>query len=213
MSLMMMGKKCGMTRFFNEKGNLVVCTVISLEPNIVAQVKRKTGVDGYEAVQLAAGKLKPSRAKNVSKALRGHFAKASVEPRESLLETRVENAEQYSVGQEVGVSVFADCAYVDIYARSKGKGYQGVMKRHGFAGGPASHGSGFHRHAGSTGMRTSPGRCLPGVKKAGRMGGEKVTVQNLKVIKIDETKQVMLVAGAVPGAKGARVVITKAKKK
>ena len=113
----------------------------------------------------------------------------------------------------MSVGYFADVAYVDVQGISKGKGYQGVMKRHNFAGGPASHGSGFHRHGGSTGMRSSPGRCLPGQKKSGRMGGDTVTQQNLRVVKIDEEKQVIVVEGAIPGARNGLVYITKADKK
>ncbi len=196
-----MGKKRGMTRLFDENGNHVVCTVISAEPNIITQVKRKES-DGYEAVQLSAFKVKSSKARNVSKPLQGHFKKAGVEPRTTIAESRVESTEAFQVGQEVGVGYFADADYVDVSGISKGKGYQGVIKRHHFAGGPASHGSGFHRHGGSTGMRTSPGRCLPGQKKAGRMGSDKVTLQNLRVVRIDEEKQVIIVEGAIPGARG-----------
>jgi len=212
MTLKLMGKKRGMTRVFDESGNHVVCTVISAEPNIITQIKREEN-DGYEAVQLSAFKVKPSKVRNVSKPLKGHFAKAGVEARAMSAETRVESAEAFKVGDEVSVSQFADVQYVDVTGVSKGKGYQGVIKRHHFAGGPASHGSGFHRHGGSTGMRTSPGRCLPGQKKAGRMGGEKVTLQNLRIVRIDEGKQVILVEGAIPGARGGTVFITKSKKK
>lgn len=212
MTLKFMGKKMGMTRLFDENGNHVVCTVISAEANIISQVKRKEN-DGYEAVQLSAIKVKQPKVKNVSKALRGHFAKANVEPRAAIAESRLESAEQYQVGQEIGVNVFAEGEFVDIQGISKGKGYQGVIKRHHFAGGPASHGSGFHRHGGSTGMRTSPGRCLPGQKKAGRMGAETVTIQNLKVVKADEERQVLIIEGAIPGARGGLVYVTKAQKK
>lgn len=212
MTLKLMGKKRGMTRIFDEKGNHVVCTVISAEPNIISQIKKKES-DGYEAVQLAAFKVKPSKARNVSKPLQGHFKKAGIEARAHSVESRVESTEAFQVGQEVGVGYFSDVVFVDIAGVSKGKGYQGVIKRHHFAGGPASHGSGFHRHGGSTGMRSSPGRCLPGQKKAGRMGGEAVTQQNLRIVKIDEEKQVILVEGAIPGARGGLVYITKAEKK
>jgi len=210
MTLRMMGKKKGMTRLFDKDGNHVVCTVIAAQPNVVVQVKSKE-TDGYEAIQLAAHKAK-SR-KNVSKPRQGHFAKANVEPYLDLVESRVADPTQYQVGQEVNVGYFQDVAHVDVQGVSKGKGYQGVMKRHHFSGGPASHGSGFHRHAGSTGMRSTPGRCLPGVKKAGRMGGEVVTMQNLRVIKVDEAKALIVVEGAVPGPINGLVYLTKAKKK
>lgn len=212
MTLKLMGKKRGMTRLFDENGNHVVCTVISAEPNVITQIKRKE-TDGYEAVQLSAFKAKPSKVKNVSKPLQGHFKKAGVEARTVSSETRVNGIESFQLGQEVSVTHFAGVDFVNVSAVSKGKGYQGVIKRHNFAGGPASHGSGFHRHGGSTGMRTSPGRCLPGQKKAGRMGGETVTQRNLRVVKIDEEKQVIVVEGAVPGARGGLVFITKAAKK
>ncbi len=213
MTLKFLGKKLGMTRIFDEQGNHVVCTVISAEPNVVTQVKRKEGKDGYEAIQLGAFKVKPSKARNVTKPLKGHFAKGSVEPRGVLEEMRLVSAEAYQVGQEIAVDVFADVRFVDVRAVSKGKGYQGVIKRHHFAGGPAAHGSGFHRHGGSTGMRTSPGRCLPGQKKAGRMGADVVTTQNLRVVKVDPEKQVLLVEGSVPGARGSVVCVTHAVKK
>lgn len=212
MTLTLMGKKRGMTRLFDENGNHVVCTVISAEPNVITQIKRKEN-DGYEAIQLSAFKVKPSKAKNVSKPLQGHFKKAGVEAREHSSESRVNGSEAFQIGQEVGVSYFADASFVHVSGVSKGKGYQGVIKRHHFAGGPASHGSGFHRHGGSTGMRTSPGRCLPGQKKAGRMGSDKVTQQNLRVVRIDEEKQVIIVEGAIPGARGGLVYITKSARK
>lgn len=212
MTLKLMGKKRGMTRLFDDNGNHVVCTVISAEPNVVTQIKRKDK-EGYEAVQLSAFKVQPSKAKKVSKPRRGHFAKAGVEPRKHSAESRFDTVEEFQLGQEVGVGYFADIPFVDVQGVSKGKGYQGVIKRHHFAGGPASHGSGFHRHGGSTGMRTSPGRCLPGQKKAGRMGNDTVTLQSLRVVKIDEEKQIIIVEGAIPGARGGLVYITKAKKK
>jgi large subunit ribosomal protein L3 len=208
----LMGIKKGMTRLFNEQGDLVVCTVISAEPHVISQIKRKES-DGYTAIQLATRKVSASKAKNLGKPLKGHYAKAGVEPRRHACETRMDDVEAYQLGAELDVTVFADTPYVDVTAVSKGKGYQGVIKRHHFAGGPAAHGSGFHRHGGSTGMRTSPGRCLPGQKKAGRMGGEQVTLQNLKVVRIDAGKQMLVVAGAVPGSRGSLVTISKAKKR
>lgn len=210
MTLRMIGKKKGMTRLFDKEGNHVVCTVIAAKPNVVVQVKNKEK-DGYQAVQLAAHKA-PSR-KNISKALQGHFAKAGVEPHRNLIESRIEDPAQFQVGQEVSVGYFQDVTHLDVQGVSKGKGYQGVMKRHHFSGGPASHGSGFHRHAGSTGMRSTPGRCLPGVKKAGRMGGDVVTMQNLRIVRVDEEKAMIVVEGAVPGPVNGLVYLTKAKKK
>ncbi len=208
----LMGVKKGMMQLFDEKGNKVVCTVIASEKHIVSQVKSKES-DGYEAVQLSAFKVSAAKAKNVAKPQKGHFKKAGVEPRKKMSECRVEKADAYQIGQEIGVEMFSDVSFVDVIGVSKGKGYQGVIKRHHFAGGPAAHGSGFHRHGGSCGMRSTPGRCLPGQKKAGRMGHERVTVENLRVVKIDPEKQLILVEGAIPGARGGLVYIAQAKKK
>lgn len=212
MSLNLLGKKKGMTRVFDEKGNLIVCTVISAEPNVIVQLKNEEK-DGYSAIQLGGIKVPESKKKNVKKPLVGHFAKAKVEPRRHLLESRVDNLDEYEVGKEIGVDYFADSEFVDVIGTSKGKGFQGVMKRHNFAGGPAAHGSGFHRTAGSTGMRSTPGRCLPGRPMAGQMGNARVTSMNLKVIKVDAEKQLLLVKGAVPGARDSLVHIRKSIKK
>lgn len=216
MTLKLMGKKRGMTQRFDSEGNLVVCTVIHAEPNIITQIKRKES-DGYNALQLGFDKLvvKDQRTiqKRMSKQLIGHFQKANVEPRRYLSESRVEDVDSYSIGQELGVTLFSDVVYVDVSGVSRGKGYQGVIKRHHFSGGPASHGSGFHRHGGSTGMRSTPGRCLPGQKKAGRMGGESVTVQNLRVVGIDESRHLLIVEGAIPGAPGSLVSVKPSMKK
>lgn len=216
MALKLMGKKRGMTQRFDESGNVVVCTVIHAEPNVVTQIKRKES-DGYNALQLGFDKLVTKDARTVqkrmTKQLLGHFQKANVEPCRYLSESRIEDIDSYSIGQELGVSLFAEVVFVDVSGFSKGKGYQGVMKRHNFAGGPAAHGSGFHRHGGSTGMRSTPGRCLPGQKKAGRMGGEKVTVQNLRVVGIDEARNLIIVEGSVPGPRGSLVSLAPSKKK
>lgn len=213
MTLKFQGKKKGMTMRFDAQGNQIVCTVILAKPNVVTQIKSDQGKDGYNAIQLAAYKVKSSKLKNVSKPLQGHFTKAKIEPRSGLKESRVESVEGFQVAQELNVSYFNEISYVDVSGISKGKGHQGVMKRHNFAGGPASHGSGFHRHGGSTGMRSTPGRCLPGQKKSGRMGNEMVTTQNLRVVKVDLEKNVILVEGAVPGPRNGLVYISKAKKK
>lgn len=212
MPLQLMGKKKGMTRIFDEKGESVVCTVIEAQPNIVVQVKNREK-DGYHAVQMGAHKARPSKIKNITKPLKGHFAKANVEPRVDLKESRIEESEEFAVGQEVGVEHFAEIAYVDVIGTTKGKGFQGVIKRHGFAGGPAAHGSGFHRTAGSTGMNTNPGRTLPNKKMAGHMGDVRMTVEGLKVIRVDQGKGIILVKGAVPGCKGGLVYIRKSTKR
>ncbi|MBS0647957.1 MAG: 50S ribosomal protein L3 [Verrucomicrobia bacterium] len=208
----LMGIKQGMMQIFDDQGNRVVCTVILAEPHVISQIKTKEN-DGYTALQLASMKVRPSKAKNVKKPQAGHFKKAGIEPRKNACEIRVDALENYQLGQEMGVEVFNEIEFVDVRGISKGKGHQGVIKRHHFAGGPAAHGSGFHRHGGSCGMRTSPGRCLPGQKKSGRMGGEQVTMENLRVVKIDSEKHVILVEGAIPGSRGGLVYVTPAKKK
>jgi len=212
MTLKLMGIKKGMSRIYDKSGNLVVCTVISAEPNVVSQIKR-VEKDGYNAIQLSAVKVPASKTRGVTKPLQGHFKKAGIEPRKHLVESRIENPDEFQIGQEIGVDYFSENEFVDIAGDSKGKGYQGVIKRHHFAGGPAAHGSGFHRHGGSTGMRTSPGRCLPGQKKAGRMGNDRITLQNLKVVAVDAEKGLIVIQGAIPGARGGLVYIAKAVKK
>ena len=206
-----MGKKKGMTRIFNEKGDSIVCTVIEAEPNVIVQIKNEK--DGYAAIQMGAQKVSASKLRNVTKPLKGHFAKAQVEPRRHLAESPISEGEEYTVGQEIGVEYFSEVPYVDVTGVTKGKGFQGVMKRHGFAGGPAAHGSGFHRTAGSTGMNTNPGRTLPGLKMAGHMGNEQMTVECLKVVKVDQEKKLILVKGAIPGSRGGLVYIRKSTKR
>lgn len=208
----LMGTKQGMMQIFDTQGNRISCTVIHAETHVVSQIKTKEN-DGYAALQLACMKLKAAKARKQAKPQLGHFKKAGIEPRRRMSEVRVDAVDSYQVGQEMGVELFEGISYVDVIGMSKGKGHQGVIKRHHFAGGPAAHGSGFHRHGGSCGMRTSPGRCLPGQKKSGRMGGERVTVESLRVVKVDVEKQVILVEGAIPGARGGCVYILPAKKK
>lgn len=216
MALKLMGKKRGMMQLFDKNGNVVVCTVIQAESNVVTQVKTKE-LDGYTAVQLGfdkvTGKTQQTIENRTGKPQLGHFKKGGVEPRRFLVESRLDSVDGYQVGQEIGVDIFDGIAFVDAAAISKGKGYQGVMKRHNFSGGPASHGSGFHRHAGSTGMRSTPGRGLPGGKKAGQMGNERVTVQNLEVVRVDAQEGLIIVKGQVPGPRNGLVYLTQAKKK
>lgn len=208
----LMGIKQGMMQLFDPQGNRVVCSVIKADKHLISQIKT-VETDGYQALQLASGTLNAAKMRKVARPQQGHFKKAGIEPRRFLTEVCVDDTTPFQVGQEFGVELFQDIAFVDVVGVSKGKGYQGVIKRHHFAGGPAAHGSGFHRHGGSCGMRSTPGRCLPGVKKAGRMGCDQVTVENLRVIKIDPEKQVIVVEGAIPGARGGLVYITSAKKR
>lgn len=211
-----MGKKRGMVQIYDKEGKPVVCTVVQVEPNVVTQLKTREK-DGYEAIQLGFEEVQVkdprTMEKRVTKPLIGHFKKANVQPRRFLYEVRVEESSSYQVGQKLDLSMFEGVSYVDVTGQSKGKGYQGVIKLHNFSGGPAAHGSGFHRHAGSTGMRSSPGRCLPGGPRPSHMGDEKVTVQSLRVVSIDMANNSILVEGAVPGAKNGTVVLNNAAKK
>lgn len=216
MTLKFMGKKKGMTQLFDEKGNVVVCTVIEAEPNVVVQVKTKE-TDGYSAVQLGYDKVRGKKAETilarVGKPLQGHFKKASAEPRRVLKESRVEKTDEYTAGQEITLDTFSEVEFVDVTAYSIGKGFQGVMKLHNFAGGPASHGSGFHRHAGATGMRSTPGRCFKNGPRASHMGDNKITVQNLQVFRVIPEDNLLILKGSVPGSKGSLVCFSPAIKK
>lgn len=210
MSLTFIGQKKGMAQVFDQDGKLVVCTVILAEPNTVVQIKRKES-DGYNAIKLGGLRMTKPQADRAKKPHLGQFAKTQIEPCRVLRESRMENVEQYQVGQQIDAGLFADMKFVDVEGVSKGKGFQGVMKLHGFAGGPAAHGSGFHRHAGSTGMRSTPGRCFPNGKRASRMGGDRQTVQNLRVVAVKGN--LLLVEGAVPGSRSGIVYISQAKKR
>lgn len=209
MSLTLIGRKKGMTQIFDSEGKLVVCTVIEAEPNTVLQVKRKE-TDGYNGVQVGGIPYGKEKIHRIKKPRKGHFDKAKVSPCRVIRESCVEAVENYQVGQVLEASLFADVPYVDIEGTSKGKGYQGVIKLHNMAGGPAAHGSGFHRHMGSTGMRSTPGRCFPGGKRASRMGGDRITVQNLRLIAVKGN--LILVEGAVPGARSSVVFVKKSVK-
>ena len=205
-----------MTQRFDDKGNVIPCTVIQIEPNVITQLKRRDQ-DGYEAIQLAFDRIEtkdPRTAeRRITKPLLGHFKKANVAPHRALFEVKVEDASQFTVGQELGVEQFDGVGFVDVTATSRGKGYQGVMKKYGFAGGPAAHGSGFHRHAGSTGNRSTPGRSFPGSPRPSHMGDETKTVMSLRVVTVDPERRVLIVRGAVPGAIGATVTVATAMKK
>ena len=209
MSVKFIGKKKGMTQLFDDKGNVIACTLILAQPNIVLQKKNKEK-DGYESIQAGAV---PCKKNLTSKPLLGHFEKAKVDPCKYIIESQVEDMGAFEVGQKIEASYFVVGDFVDVSGVSKGKGYQGVMKLHGFAGGPGAHGSGFHRHAGSTGMRTTPGRCFKGGKRASRMGFNRVTVQKLQVVAVDAGKNLIAVKGAIPGSNGSVVIISEASKK
>ncbi|MBG6213143.1 large subunit ribosomal protein L3 [Cryobacterium sp. CAN_C3] len=206
----LLGKKLGMTQVWDVNNKLVPVTVIEIAPNVVTQIRTKA-VDGYNGVQIAAGPIDPRK---VSKPLAGHFDKAGVTPRRHITELRTADAADYNLGQELTVDgVFAAGTKVDVMGTSKGKGFAGVMKRHNFKGVSSSHGSHRnHRKPGSIGASSTPSRVFKGMRMAGRMGGERVTVLNLKVHAIDADKGLMLVKGAVPGARGRLVFVRNAVK-
>ena len=189
--------KVGMTQIFNEDGVLTPVTVLQAGPCVVTQVKTVEN-DGYAAVQVGFGDI---REKLVNKPMKGHFAKAGVAPKRFVREFRLEDAESYAVGQEIKADVFAAGDKVDATAKSKGKGFQGAIKRHGQSRGPMAHGSKYHRHAGSNGSATTPGRVFKGKKMPGHMGAVRITVQNLEVVRVDAEQNLILVKGAVPGPK------------
>ena len=200
------GKKIGMTSLFNEEGKNIPCTVIQAGPCSVLQVRTEE-VDGYSAIQLG---FDDKSEKNVGKALAGHFRKAGSTPKAKLVEFR-NGFENVSLGDEVKVNLFAEGEFVDVTGTSKGKGFQGVVKRHGFGGVmQATHGQHNRLRApGSIGAGSDPSRVFKGMRMAGRMGGKQVTVQNLQVLKVDEEQNLLVVKGAVPGAKNSYVIIRK----
>ena len=204
-----LGTKLGMTQVFDENNRVVPVTVVQAGPNVVTQVCTPE-VDGYSAVQLGFGEIDPRK---VNKPEGGHFAKAGVTPRRHVVELRTEDAAQYTVGQELTAEVFDGVARVDVIGTTKGKGTAGVMKRHGFKGVSASHGSHRnHRKPGSIGGASTPGRVFKGMRMAGRMGGVRQTTQNLTVHAVDAEKGLLLVKGAVPGPRGAVVLVRSAAK-
>jgi len=204
----LIGKKIGMTQIFDEKGNVVPVTVIEAGPCVVAQVKT-VETDGYNAIQLGYGEVKT---KHINKPEAGHFAKSKLENKKHLREFRLEDISNFKVGDEVKADVFAKGEKVDIQGTSKGKGFQGVIKRHGQHRGPMGHGSMYHRRPGSMGATSTPGRVFKGKKLPGHMGSVTVTIQNLDVVAVDMDKNVILVKGSVPGAKGAILKIKSAVK-
>lgn len=203
----LIARKVGMTQVFDESGNLTPVTVISVEPNTVISLKKEEAF-GYNAVVLGFDDLKKS---GITKPYAGQFPE-NIAPKRHVKEFRDFDGD-VAVGDQIGIELFESIRFLDVTATSKGKGFQGVMKRWGFHGGRASHGSKFHREPGSTGQSTSPGKCFKNTKLPGRMGRERVTVQNLRIVKIDPELKVVMVRGGVPGNKDCTLIIKSAVKK
>lgn len=201
----LIGRKCGMTRTFTETGVSIPVTVVMVEPNLITQIKTKD-TDGYDAIQVTTGKRRPSR---VTKPLAGHYAKANVVAGEGLWEFRLEDASSdFELGGALKVDLFESGQMVDVTGVSKGKGFQGVIKRHNFTMGDATHGNSLsHRSPGSIGQRQSPGRVFKGKKMAGQMGNKQRTVQSQQIVKVDVERNLLLIKGTVPGAPGGFVVV------
>ena len=199
MNKAIIGKKVGMTQIFDEKGTVIPVTVIEAGPCVIAQVKNAE-TDGYNAIQLGYGDVKE---KHINKPEQGHFKKANLTFKKHLREFRVDSVEDVKVGDEVKVNVFEAGDKIDVQGTTKGKGFQGVIKRHGQHRGPMGHGSMYHRRPGSMGSTSTPGRVFKGKKLPGHMGVQTVTIQNLDVVRVDLDKNALLVKGSVPGNKGA----------
>lgn len=203
-----LGRKIGMTQVFDAEGRVVPTTVVEAGPMYVVQIKT-TATDGYDAIQVAFGDMKESRATNPKK---GHFAKAGVEVKKHMMEFKVNDISEYSLGQEIKVDIFNDVTKVNVTGTSKGKGTAGPIKRWNQSTGPKTHGSHYHRGPGSIGAASYPGRVIKGMKMAGRMGNSQVTVKNLEVVKVDSERNLLLLKGAVPGPKKGLVIATVSKK-
>jgi len=204
-----LGKKLGMTQIFAEDGAVIPVTVVQAGPCLVVQ--RKTADrDGYEAVQIGLVEDQPPR--RVPRPMQGHFDKAGVAATRRLMEFKVADDDPSQPGEQVKAGVFQENDYVDVVGTSKGKGFQGVIKRHGFGGGRATHGSMFHRAPGSIGQSAFPSRVFPGVRLPGQTGGKRVTVKNLQIVKVDEDKNLIYLRGAVPGARNSYVALREAKR-
>lgn len=202
------GKKLGMTQIFSEDGIAIPVTVIEVEPMTVV-AKKTEEKDGYNAIVVSFGDIKE---KNVNKPQKGIFAKAGVPVKRNLKEIKVDNVGEYEIGKEIDLTVFEDGDAVDVRGVSKGKGFQGNIKRHGQHRGPSSHGSNYHRRPGSMGATSTPGRVFKGKKLPGHMGAVNRAVLNLKIVKVDADKKAILVKGSVPGAKGATLNVKKSVK-
>ncbi len=197
-----LGKKLGMTQLFTEEGKAVPVTVIEAGPCVVVQ-KKTAETDGYNAIQVGFGEI---REKLVNKPTKGHFGKAGIKSLRFVKEFRLENVDDYQIGQQISVDVFAGGESVDVVGTSKGKGFAGGIKRHGFHRGPMAHGSKYHRRPGSLGAK-GPARVFKGRLLPGRMGGERVTVQNLQVVRVDAERNLLIVRGAVPGPKNSLLIV------
>ena len=205
----LIGRKVGMTRVFTEEGVSIPVTVVEVEANRVSQVKTLE-TDGYAAIQVTAGSKKANR---VNKAEAGHFAKAGVEAGRGLWEFRLENGEEFAVGAELTVELFNETKKVDVTGTSKGKGFQGAVKRWNFSTQDMTHGNSLsHRAPGSIGQCQTPGRVFKGKKMAGHMGAERVTTQNLEIVRVDAERNLLLIKGAVPGSTGGNVIVKPAVK-
>jgi large subunit ribosomal protein L3 len=203
----LIGKKIGMTEIFLDDGTVVVSTVVEAGPCFVIQ-KKTEEKDGYESVQIGFEEVKPQR---VTKPMLGHFKKAGVPPLRHLVEFDP-NGEDYNLGDTIDASIFNEGDVVDVVGNSKGKGFSGTMKRHNFAGQPASHGGMAHRRPGGIGQASYPGKVWKGIKMAGQMGNERVTVQGLRVVKVDSEKNIVLIKGSIPGPNGGTVIIKRTTK-
>jgi large subunit ribosomal protein L3 len=203
MARAILGRKLGMTQVWGDGDRLLPVTVIEAGPCVVSQLKTVKR-DGYSAVQLAYGDIKPSK---VNRPMAGHFEKAKVDPKRFMAEVRVDEGEAFKTGDEIKVDIFEPGGTVHVTGTSKGKGFQGVMKRHNYHGGPGGHGSHFHRAPGSIGQCATPSRVFKGMGLPGHMGDETVTVRNLEVVRVDAEQNLLLLKGAVPGGKGSLLMI------
>lgn len=204
----LLGKKLGMTRVFTDDGRWIDVTVLEAGPCTVVQRKTKAS-DGYDAVQIGFGDLKESRC---NKPMTGHFSKAGISPKRTLREMRIAESSELKPGDEIKADIFQTGDRVDVSGTSKGKGFAGVIKRHGFGGGPGGHGSHFHRAPGSIGQSADPAKVYKGKKMPGQMGNKRITVENLEVVTVDTDKNLLLLRGCVPGATGGVVTVRKSLK-
>jgi large subunit ribosomal protein L3 len=202
-----LGKKVGMTQIFDDEGRVVPVTVVEAGPCVVVQ-RKSVETDGYEAVQIGLVEATPRR--NAPKPVQGHFAKAGVPPTRYVAEVPIDSDDEVKAGDAVLADIFAEQDTVRVIGRSKGRGFQGVIKRHGFGGGKASHGTGWHRRPGSIGQSADPSRVFPGMGGPGHMGDRRVTVKNAQVVKVDADRNLLFLKGGVPGARNSYIRIVKA---